>query len=286
MADSSRTDGSRAIEAAPDPDRDAKIEQLLLAGLDHYFAARYDQAINVWTRALFFDRSHPRARAYIERARSALAERQRESEELLHNGMAALGRGEDLDGGVLQRSIDGGVHAADAPPFDRFRHEPEVETIPPSLEAIRIPPARTVHADAAVVRNRSRAGVTIVLGLAVVAAGVGVYALVVRRGLDWRSAFDLPGGPVGVAAPPPAREVVLPLPRRGEMALGRARSLAASGRLREALAVLETVRPADPQKPEAERLRGDIQHQLLGLAALPRSTAPVPDRAKADTRQP
>jgi hypothetical protein len=120
----------------------------------------------------------------------------------------------------------------------------------------------------------------------VVAAGVGVYALVVRRGLDWRSAFDLPGGPVGVAAPPPARELMLPLPRRGEMALGRARSLAASGRLREALAVLETVRPADPQKPEAERLRGDIQHQLLGLATLPRSTAPVADRDKADTRQP
>ena len=77
MADSSRTDGSRAIDDEPDADRDAKIEQLLLAGLDHYFAARYELAINVWTRALFFDRSHARARAYIERARSALAERQR-----------------------------------------------------------------------------------------------------------------------------------------------------------------------------------------------------------------
>ena len=40
----------------PDADRDAKIEQLLLVGLDHYFAAQYDQAINVWTRALFLDR--------------------------------------------------------------------------------------------------------------------------------------------------------------------------------------------------------------------------------------
>src|SRR4029077_21028593 len=87
------------------------------------------------------------------------------------------------------------------------------------------------------------------------------------------------------AAPPPAREVVLPLPRRGEMAVGRARSLAASGRLREPLPARETVRPADPQKPEAERLRGDIQHQLLGLSTLPRSTAPVPDRDKADTRR-
>src|SRR3954449_13256300 len=95
MSDPLRTDGSRAhaddVSAA---DRDAKIEQLLLVGLDHYFAARYELAINVWTRALFIDRSHPRARAYIDRARSALAERQRESEELLQNGVAAFQRGD------------------------------------------------------------------------------------------------------------------------------------------------------------------------------------------------
>src|SRR5215510_13651107 len=94
MSDPLRTEPSRPSEIAPDADREAKIEQLLLAGLDHYFAARYEQAVNVWTRALFLDRSHPRARAYIERARSAMAERQRESEELLHRGMMALNRGE------------------------------------------------------------------------------------------------------------------------------------------------------------------------------------------------
>src|SRR5699024_671984 len=80
--------------AATEADRDAKIEQLLLAGLDHYFAGHYEHAINVWTRALFLDRSHARARAYIERARSALAEKQRQSEELLHSGVAAFERGE------------------------------------------------------------------------------------------------------------------------------------------------------------------------------------------------
>ena len=88
MSDPLRTDPPHASEPASDADREAKIEQLLLAGLDHYFSARYEHAINVWTRALFLDRSHARARAYIERARSALAERQRESEELLHSGVA------------------------------------------------------------------------------------------------------------------------------------------------------------------------------------------------------
>src|SRR5436190_17816616 len=57
---------------------DSRIEELLLAGLDHYFNGQPEQAINVWTRVLFLDRAHARARAYIERARTAIAERQRE----------------------------------------------------------------------------------------------------------------------------------------------------------------------------------------------------------------
>ena len=94
-------------DAGSASDRDAKIEQLLLVGLDHYFAAHYEHAINVWTRALFLDRSHARARAYIERARSALAERQRESEELLQNGVAAFSRGDgDEARRLLQAAID------------------------------------------------------------------------------------------------------------------------------------------------------------------------------------
>ena len=97
MTDPLRSDDPRVRDGAPAQDREAKIEQLLLVGLDHYFAARYELAINVWTRALFLDRTHARARAYIDRARSALAERQRESEELLQQGIAAFRRG-DGDG--------------------------------------------------------------------------------------------------------------------------------------------------------------------------------------------
>src|SRR6185369_17179950 len=49
-----------------------------------------------------------RARAYIDRARSALAERQRESEELLQNGVAAFQRGEsDEARRLIQAAIDG-----------------------------------------------------------------------------------------------------------------------------------------------------------------------------------
>src|SRR5512145_2841363 len=78
-------------------ERAARIEQLLLSGLDHYFGGRYEQAINIWTRVAFLERGHGRARAYIERARGALAERQRESDELLHRGLEAYRTG-DLTG--------------------------------------------------------------------------------------------------------------------------------------------------------------------------------------------
>src|SRR6188474_1340582 len=83
-----------ASDASADADRDALIERLLLAGLDHYFEGRYEQAVNVWTRVAFLERGHGRARAYIERARGALAERQRESDELLHRGLDAYSAGD------------------------------------------------------------------------------------------------------------------------------------------------------------------------------------------------
>src|SRR5215831_7997131 len=109
-SDPLRSDTAAPPSPSPDVERDAKIEQLLLAGLDHYFASQYEQAINVWTRALFFDRSHARARAYIERARRAQAERQRESEELLHNGTNAYRNGDVKEARrLLQAALDAGA---------------------------------------------------------------------------------------------------------------------------------------------------------------------------------
>jgi hypothetical protein len=114
MSEPSSSDVARACDAA-DTGREAKIDQLLLAGLDHYFAGRYDRAIDVWSRAFFFDRVHPRARAYIERAQSALAERQRELEELLQQGVAAFDRGDAAEARrLLTAAIDGGAPAEEA----------------------------------------------------------------------------------------------------------------------------------------------------------------------------
>src|SRR5260221_7450078 len=115
MSEPYRSDIADVDAPASGADRDAKIEQLLLVGLDHYFANSYELAINVWTRVLFLDRSHARARAYIERARSAQAERQRESEELLQNGVSAFHRGDgDEARRLLAAAIEGGAPSDEA----------------------------------------------------------------------------------------------------------------------------------------------------------------------------
>jgi len=275
MSDASRSDSAHAHEVALGADRDAKIEQLLLVGLDHYFTAQYEQAINVWTRALFFDRSHARARAYIERARSALAERQRESEELLQTGVAAFHRGEgDEARRLLQAAIDGGSEEALAV-LERLNRLEVVE--PPSApRAGRLP---RVKSPLTIDGTSYSIGVVAVwllaAGLAVLAVG---YVATPRGRLDLRSLL-MPDAPSTTAAPV-AVDRMLPLPSQGETILARTRALMAGGHLHEALAALETVRPTDPQKVEADRLRGDIQRQLLALTSVPAGGSPGPGRGE------
>ena len=107
MTDPLRSDRQPASAELSEHERDARIEELLVTGLDHYFSEQHELAINVWTRVLFIDRGHARARAYIDRARGAIAERQRRSEELLHSGVAALDRGQQSEARrLLQAASD------------------------------------------------------------------------------------------------------------------------------------------------------------------------------------
>jgi tetratricopeptide (TPR) repeat protein len=257
--------GSHALDASSAADRDAKIEQLLLTGLDHYFAGHYEQAINVWTRALFLDRNHPRARAYIDRARSAVAERQRESDELLHSGVAAFERG---DGGEARRllaaAIAGGAPSDEAIVLlDRLnRLGVAIEADEPAEESR--PPARPVAADPAGRPTALR--VLRGTGAILLVAAAGVFAAAMWDRLQLRSLVA--GGETTRAARtrPIAYDPALPLPRRAETAVARARALAAGGHLRDALSVLDQVRATDAEKPEADRLRTAIQHELLDPA--------------------
>src|SRR5439155_17791071 len=193
MTDPLRSDGSRAPDGAADADRDAKIEQLLLAGLDHYFAGQYDQAINVWTRALFLDRSHARARAYIERARSALAERQRQSEELLQTGVAAFHRGDGEEARrLLQAAIDAG-----APPEDALAFLERLNR----LDSVRAKPSRSFRGVRPFSLRAERVAVSPpvrwIAGLSTVAivSVVGVAAAAYWNRVVWRALAAWPQPP-------------------------------------------------------------------------------------------
>ena len=280
MSDPLRTDTSHALDAASDSDRDEKIEQLLLVGLDHYFSAEYEQAINVWTRALFLDRSHAKARAYIDRARSALAERQRESEEMLQLGMAAFQRGEaDEARRLLQTAIGRGAPSEEAlAVLDRLNRLDTGSPLQRPAPAAR-KPLPTLPDEPGV--GAASAFSTWIWALAF-ATVIGGIALASPR-VEWRSLFTWESAspaPVSLPAASPG----LPLPRRGEAALTKARAFSASGHLREALAALDGVRLTDPQRPEADQKRARNQRELNGLMS-PSVTGP-PARARNDVPLP
>ena len=224
MSDSLRTDSQRPPGGAPDADRDAKIEQLLLVGLDHYFSAQYEQAINVWTRALFLDRSHARARAYIERARTAQAERQRETDELLQSGIAAFERGEGVEARrLIQTALGRGAPADEAlAVLDRLdRLEYSAAPVANTDLIVPVRSRRTVRGAGAPRRSVFR---TLAVALVVLGIVAGGYAWAESRWPNMRSfassdVLDVLGllGPAAAApAPSPeSPEAELALPRRG-----------------------------------------------------------------------
>ena len=289
MSDPLRTDASRAVAAASEVDREAKIEQLLLAGLDHYFAAQYDFAISVWTRVLFLDRSHARARAYIERARSALAERLRESEELLQSGLAALQRGDAGEARrLVQAAIDGGAPSDDAlAVLDRLnRLETSTAVDPPVPERRARRGAAPGAAKLPAQWSSTLSALTVALMFVLTLAAAGAYSAAVWGPLDWRALFPLQFPPARAAGTTVAREPGVAPPRRGELGLTRARALAAAGHLRDALTALDLVRPTDPQKAEADRLRGELQLQLIALTSVPAQPAAERDAQSATGDRP
>ena len=176
MSEPLRTDPA---DLAPlsEADRAARIEQLLLSGLDHYFGGSYEQAINIWTRVAFLERGHGRARAYIERARSALAERQRESEELLHTGVAAYQAG-DLQTArdLLTRAVEQGGANETALVF--LQRLSRLDVVPDVARSRRLADARRTsrsrgrpaHGDARRAGWRRLRACVVVIGLVVLSA--------------------------------------------------------------------------------------------------------------------
>src|SRR5436190_7183871 len=195
-------------------DRESRVEQLLLAGLDQYFAGRYEQAIDVWTRVAFLDRRNSRARAYIDRARGLVAEGQRELEALVHEGVTAYHAGDlSTARALLTRAVDRGGHSDTAQLFLE------------RLQRSELLPGPAGPTGQAVQRHTATTGFWNWIVTAAVSVGVAGVILVVARPVATFVA-ELPIA-VPAAAPVPAEP--LPVARASDRVLAQALALRAQG---------------------------------------------------------
>jgi hypothetical protein len=233
------SDDTSSTSAPPVPppslseEQAARIDQLLTAGLDDYFAGRHERAVQVWSRVFFLDRTNARARAYIERARGAIAERQRVAEaasadprrDCRGDGAPADGRPDDGSGVLV---VNGALAARLAP-----------------AEAATVPVAET---SALAATRRAR----LAHGLLVAAAGVLLfvagYTVAARDRLaEWVS---------GAAS----RRPVIPTEgRTSGRALDEAREAMTARRYDDARRALSRIPPGDPLRPDADRLLAQLQ---------------------------
>ncbi len=272
MSDPLRTETSRTPEPASRAEREAKIEQLLLAGLDHYFARTIrpgDQRLD----ACAVPRPQSRARSRLYRTRPQRAGR---ASARIRGAAARRGRRRH---GAATRSRPAGCSM---PPWRAARcptmyyellsrssgssRVPRVHACPGGVRdappgARRAACRPSAHGVAWIGAQRSGAG-------RFIAAGVFAVSATRPNGVRWWS-----GRCRGVGRGPAAtlqgawKRPCCRCRVASEPALARARALVSGGKLRDALPLLESIRPTDPERGEADRLRADIQRQLIALGS-------------------
>jgi hypothetical protein len=286
MSDRLHTDATPDPEGLSAADRDSRIEQLLLTGLDHYFVGEFERAISAWTRVLFLDRGHARAKAYIDRARGAIGERQRESDELLHRGVDAFNRGETETARRLLTSVvdRGGPQEVALSLLERLTRLEHPAVRPPVRAGGSSAPPR-LQLEALPRERRRRAW-----ALPVAILGVLVLVLFYIQGSHERTApfrFLLGWGDTGGASSARPAEEPLPVPSASELDIERARVLLSQGYPRDAMRLIERIGSGHPLRAEAAQLRAEIQRELLakyegGIVQPPRPAEPAASQTGRD----
>ena len=251
MAETRKSD---LLDTGADPDRDSRVESLLVEGLDRYFIGQYEDAVHIWTRVLFLDRTHSRARAYIDRARTALAERQRRSDELLHASQTLLDQGRTTAARQLLTEAIASTGDDERAAALRMRLD----------RAERAQSARAPELQGAVTTSDAFVQSPVVWWTLVAATAL-VSVWLIGRIAGWQ--------PIETAdAPAVLTSSIVPVLSRADVAIVRARTLYARGRLAEALRALDRVGDDSTLHAEADQLRVEIQWLLLAADALHAST--------------
>ena len=239
--------------AADVAERESRTEALLVDGLDQYFEGHFEEAIHLWTRVLFIDRSHDRARAYINRARTAQSERARRGDEMLHAAGDLLTRGQLDQARRLLANAEqaSGADEKVAELWARLERVERTRHAAPASPAVAVVDARPVRSW----RWSARIAVQC---LAAAAFAVLVFTMAASPVVGEWLAGQRGSAPARATSGPPPLEVLT----TEDVALVRARQLYARGRLAEALAVLDRAEGPAWQR-DVDQLRAEIERWLL-----------------------
>jgi hypothetical protein len=257
MSDSRRLGSALGSDAEA---RDSQVEALLVDGLDRYFAGQHEEAIHLWTRVLFLDRSHVRARAYIDRARTALAERQRRADEMLHATGESLAQGDAERARLFLTEAEANFGDDERAAGLRWRLE-RLERLHADVGALESRSGETHEPRPRARRSRHR----VYVGAA--AAAVMIVALGAMASRGFRELMGWSGAPPAPRAGASALQP--PALSTSEIAYIRARTLVSRGRLAEALLALDRVAPESEEATAADALRLRVQQQLLAAGGGP-----------------
>lgn len=262
-------------------DDQKKIEQYLSDGDRAFDAGEYQQAIDLWSRIFLIDVTNDEASARIERAKLRRRELEQKIEPLLTSGIAAFDRGDkarartDLSEVLrldpqnmtaqdyLERLDQGVVETPVIPPTSRDDDKLDLgffddESAAGSYEAPLVPPPPGAATPAAAKTTGRQAAAPKAAGPArklPIVPIVAVLALLVLGAGGWFAWTRLMNEPeVETGA--------------GEAIMARASMLAGNGKYDQAIALLQDIKPDDPQHDEALVMIADLRSKKASSAAM------------------
>jgi tetratricopeptide (TPR) repeat protein len=263
-----------AAEAAEGDDGDGRVKALLDEGEVAFASGDYQAAIDAWSRIFLIDIDNEDAARRIERARQLKSEKEREVEEIFHQGVSHFDAGEwDAARDVFRRVLTEQPSYVLAREYLDKLEERVAEGAPPgALSELAPPELSTVEGGAAVPRRVGSEEILVPPDPGdrheVAAPAVEGFAVKRKRGLRPTPAFLGIGGAVLVAlgvgvwllasnwsrlfpnAPAPAVSAAAD----AAAVVARAKKLHEDGRTAVAIAQLRRVPPQDSSFAEAQSL--------------------------------
>jgi tetratricopeptide (TPR) repeat protein len=268
---------------ATSADDQKKIEQYLTDGDRAFEAGDYQQAIDLWSRIFLIDVTNDDASARIERAKAKRRELEQRIEPLLASGIAAFDRGDtarahadltevlriDPQNASAQDYLDrleetltgGGAASAHIPPSmpadenerldlgffddDQMADLSEAPLIPPSPTAApSAAGAKTTGKQSAAAATTKSAAPARKLPMGLIAA---ILAVVILGGGGWFVWNRFMNKPETTDS------------AQGQAIIDRASMLAKTGKYDQAIALLQDIKPNDPQHDEALVMIADLR---------------------------